>query len=297
VSVASQRICVAHLVRRSNPISAFRAFLNSYALCPAGATHDLLIIFKGFARSAGLAPYEALLQGVRHRRTFVSDFGFDMRPYLKIGREQPYQFFLFLNSFSRLLVPGWLELLFRHAGNSRVGLVGATGSLQSILSDAPVLRAEARLRPSILSRASLIALRHARYIVSIRRKFPAFPNAHVRTNAFLVSREVLEKVRCPPLLTKWSAYRFESGVHGMTRQIEAAGLVPLLAGADGRAYEPKDWPEARTFWISEQENLLVSDNQTRAYTEGNVALRERLAFFAWRRRPDGSPREDLPIFS
>jgi hypothetical protein len=67
-----------------------------------------------------------------------------------------------------------------------------------------------------------------------------------------------------------------------------------VAGADGRAYEAQHWPEARTFWISLQENLLVADNQTRAYAEGSDAARERLAYFAWRRRPDGSARPEPP---
>jgi hypothetical protein len=284
--VADPQLCVAHLVRRANPISALKAFLDSYARCPSGIPHDLLIIFKGFSRPSDLAPYEACLAGVGHRRVFVSDYGFDVRPYLKVVREQPYRYFMFLNSFSQVLVPGWLDLLFRHAGKPRVGLVGATGSHQSIVSDAPVLWAERR--------AAVNALRRARYVLSIWRRFPEFPNHHVRTNGFLASRDVLLHVRHAPILTKWAAYRFESGVGSMTRQVVGAGLIPLLAGADGRAYAPADWPQAKTFWISRQENLLVSDNQTRAYADGDGEVRERLAYFAWHRRPDGTLRAQAP---
>jgi hypothetical protein len=286
LSVADPQLCVAHLVRRSNPLSALRGFVESYARFPAGMPHDLLIIFKGFPRGGGLAPYETCLEGVAHKRVFFSDYGFDVRPYLKVAREQPYRYFMFLNSFSRLLAPGWLELLFRHAGKPRVGLVGATGSHQSIVSDAPLLWAERR--------AAVNALRRARYALSIWRRFPEFPNHHLRTNGFLASREVLLRVRHAPILTKWAAYRFESGVGSMTRQVAEAGLTPLVAGADGRAYEPDAWPESHTFWISRQENLLVSDNQTRAYADGDDAVRERLAYFAWRRRPDGTPRAQAP---
>lgn len=275
-------VCVAHLVRRSNPLSALEQFLESYRKHPAGVAHDLLIIFKGFAGAPSRAPCEALLQGVEHRRMFVRDYGFDVRPYLKAGREQPHRFFVFLNSFSRVLVPGWLELLLRHAGPG-VGLVGATGSHQSPLDDSAIMRREAKpLR------------RLARYLVDIRGRFAPFPNPHLRTNAFLVSKDVITRVRARPMVTKWSAYRFESGIESMTRQVMAAGLKPLLAGRDGRAYEPQDWPHARTFWIGEQENLLVADNQTRAYQDASRAQRERLAFFAWRRHPDGSTRSDVP---
>jgi hypothetical protein len=276
-------VCVAHLVRRANPLSALQQFLDSYRRHPAGAAHELLIIFKGFAGAASLAPCDALLQGVEHRRMFMRDFGFDVRPYLKAGREQPHDFFVFLNSFSRILVPGWLEHLLRHVRRPGVGIVGASGSHQSPLSDSALLRREKKK-----------LLRLGRYAASIRGRFAPFPNPHVRTNAFIVSKRVLERVRSRPILTKWSAYRFESGLQSLTRQVVAAGLTPLIAGRNGDAYQPADWPHAGTFWIGEQENLLVSDNQTRAYEQGSQPFRERLAYFAWRRYPDGRVRQDVP---
>jgi len=273
---------VAHLVRHSNGPLPLEQFLDSYRKHPAGVAHDLLLIFKGFSGAASLAPCEALLQGLAHRRMFVRDYGFDVRPYLKAGREQPHRFFVFLNSFSRILVPGWLELLLRHA-KPGVGLIGATGSHQSPLDDSAIMRREAKRLRRLL-----------RYVVDIRGRFAPFPNPHVRSNAFLVSKEVITRLRARPMVSKWSAYGFESGIDSMTRQVVAAGLKPVLAGRDGRAYEVEDWPQARTFWIGEQENLLVSDNQTRAYETGSAALRERFAFFAWRRYPDGRARHDVP---
>jgi len=297
LTVNAEEICVAHLVRRVNDFAAFRAFLESYRSCPAGIAHQLLIIFKGFSREAQLAPYDELLKDFSHQRAFVRDAGFDVRPYVKVARDYPYRFFAFLNSFSRVLVPGWLEAMYRHVRRPRVGIVGATGSHQSILADFQMLRFEFRPSRSLLWRAAAIGFRHARYFALTRGRFTGFPNYHVRTNGFLVSRDIMSKIRCGPVLTKWDAYRFESGAAGMTPQIMAAGLTPLVVGADGVAYEPENWPDARTFWISRQENLLISDNQTRAYTNGSEALRDRLAFHAWRRRPDGTPRQDLPPLS
>ena len=276
-------VCVAHLVRRANPLSALEQFVDSYRRHPAGAGHELLLIFKGFPGPASVASCAPVLEGLKHRRMFVRDFGFDVRPYLKAGREQPHDFFVFLNSFSRILVPGWLDNLLHHAARPGVGVVGATGSHQSPLSDSPILRRERKK-----------LLRLGRYAVSIRGRFPPFPNPHLRTNAFLISKRILEQLRAGPILTKWSAYRFESGIQSLTRQVMAAGLKPLVAGRNGEAYDSPDWPQARTFWIGRQENLLVSDNQTRAYDQGSAAFRERLAYFAWRRHPDGRSREDIP---
>ena len=287
-------ICVAHLVRRANGIDALRAFLESYRHHPAGTRHELVLIFKGFSGGPDLAPYDALLEGVPHKRTFVRDFGYDVRPYIKAAREQPYEHFCFLNSFSRILVAGWLELLYRHIRTPGVGVVGATASWQSLASDYQSFRRAQRPDLPAYGQPLLPLYRYLRYKVSIRGEFPEFPNYHMRTNAFMVGRQAMAGLRAGPLLRKWDAFRFESGRAGMTPQIMAAGLRALVVGADGRGYEPADWPHARTFWIAQQENLLVSDNRTRAYQEGDSVLREQLAFRAWRRYPDGRSRTEVP---
>jgi hypothetical protein len=297
LSSPARELCVAHLVRRGNPISAFQEFLDSYARFPAGIAHDLLIILKGFSNDRQLSPYEALLDGIRHRRVFLKDVGFDVGAYLKVAREHDYRFFLFINSFSRIQVAGWLESMYRHAIEPGIGIVGATGSHQSISSDFHALRWESRPSQSQLRWIASLGWRHARFYLHIRDRFPAFPNYHVRTNAFLVSRAVLTGLRGSRISNKWDAYRYESGGDGMTQQILGAGLIPVVVGADGRAYRPAQWQDARTFWISDQENLLISDNQTRAYSEGSSGLRERLAFHAWRTRPDGTPRTDPAPFA
>jgi hypothetical protein len=292
--VTANEICVAHLVRRANGSAAFQAFLDSYRQHPAGVPHALLLIFKGFSRPEELAPYDAILEGVPHERTHVRDFGYDVRPYVKVAREYRYRYFVFLNSFSQVLVPGWLEMLYRHAQRPGVGIVGATGSQQSLASDYEVFKREMREDFPNYLQALLPVYRHLRYLMAIRGRFPAFPNYHIRTNAFMIARDVIRRLRTEMVLVKWNAYRFESSIHGMTHQIVAAGLLPFVVGADGHGYEPPDWPHARTFWIARQENLLVSDNQTRNYDEGPEMLRERLAFHAWRRYPDGRPRTDVP---
>jgi hypothetical protein len=289
-------ICLAHLVRRANGVGAFRGFLDSYRRNAAGAPHDLLLIFKGFSRPEDLLAHEAILEGLPHKRIFVRDFGYDVRPYVKVVREYPHRHFVFLNSFSRVLLPGWLEILYRHARREQVGIVGATASYQSLASDYHDFKRAPRAGLPAYVQPLLPLYRYLRYVLAIRGQFPEFPNPHVRTNAFMVARGVMTGLRTETYLRKWDAYRFESSRYGMTHQIMAAGLRALVVGADGCAYEPPDWPHARTFWISQQENLLVSDNRTRLYDEASTAVREQLVFRAWRRHPDGRPRTEVPEF-
>jgi hypothetical protein len=287
-------ICVVHLARRGNDSSAFRGFIESYRLHPANVGHDLLIIFKGYSPRDDLAAYNSALEGLPHNRIFLPDFGFDVRPYVNVARKQTHRYLMLLNSFSQILVPGWLEPFLRAIRRPGVGLVGATGSHQSVYSDFHLLQGELRQAGSRLHRLTVGSLRYARYFTSIRGRFAPFPNYHIRTNAFMVRRDILASMKCSLMLRKWDAYAFESGLNSLTRNVTNGGQRALVVGADGNEYEAPEWPAAKTFWIREQENLLVADNQTRAYALGSNALRDRLAYYAWRRRPDGSARNDVP---
>jgi hypothetical protein len=83
------------------------------------------------------------------------------------------------------------------------------------------------------------------------------------------------------VLTKIQAYRLESGKNSITKQVEKMGLKPLIVGRDGRGYEQHDWNISETFWHGEQENLLISDNQTRKYDTSDLIWRQKWERFAW----------------
>jgi hypothetical protein len=68
-------------VRRQNGLAPLDRFLVSYRAHPAGAAHELVILFKGFRGDGGTQGHDALLEGLPHRRLFVSDRGFDLNPY------------------------------------------------------------------------------------------------------------------------------------------------------------------------------------------------------------------------
>lgn len=274
-------LCVAHLVRERNGPGPFAAFLDSYRRHPAGVGHDLLVIFKGFGGGAALAPYRELLGGLPFRPFEVPDEGFDIVPYFKAAARFDYRHFCFLNSFSVILDDGWLEKLYAPARAAGVGVVGATGSWESLYAD--YLRRWRRERSRWLYRGMLACeWAKLRAALRLRAQFGPFPNPHVRTNAFVVARDLLSRLEVGELKRKEDAHRFESGRAGMTRQIVALGLRPLVAGRDGRAYEWADWRESLTFRSGEQQNLLVSDNQTRQYAEADEPTRRVLREFAWR---------------
>ncbi len=292
------RIGVFHLVRKKNGLEPFLRFLTSYRCMPAEEEHDLVVIFKGFNGPSDLAPYREQLEGVPHREMSVKDSGFDIMPYFAAAESNEYRYLCFFNSFSVLREGGWLRKLFSNLRKSGVGIVGATGSWQS--SSSYWEKRMARRAASKSEHRDLSDYPVAREIVLfyMRRWFPPFPNYHIRTNAFLVPRDIFLPCRPRRVFIKYDAYRFECGWTGMTRQIMARDLRALIVGRDGAGYEKDQWWESNTYWRSAQENLLVEDKQTRQYSNGTPEWREILTRHAWgdfgRSEPAGFPGGDSP---
>jgi hypothetical protein len=111
--------------------------------------------------------------------------------------------------------------------------------------------------------------------------YSPFPAPHLRTNAFLIRRKVMLRLKTWDMSVKNDAYRFESGKQGMSNQILQMGLKVLVAGRNGRAYEPDAWPLSETLFQGDQHNLLLSDNHTRDYAAGNAFRRALLSRLAW----------------
>jgi hypothetical protein len=270
-------IGVAHLVRARNGIQPFRSFLESYERCRGGVSHDLLIIFKGFSGRAEAEPYRELLKPFGHKEVFVSDVGFDLRAYSVASRHFKYSYFCFLNSFSIFLDENWLAKISALAVQPGIGLVGATGSYESmytsLLTGQVHHKSEGGIFPAYMGEA--LHLRLNKFF------FSPFPNPHIRTTAFMLQREVMLKVWPRYILTKASAYFFENGKRSLTRRIQRLGLKVLVTGKDGRAYETNDWAGSNTFRQSAQENLLVADNQTRQYTNADFDKRKQLSRLSW----------------
>ncbi len=286
---------MVHLVRAANGIGPLQAFVDSYDLHPAGVAHELLLLFKGFEKLLP-AEYEQLLKGVAHVRHFVPDQGFDVDAYFEVAREHQADVLCFLNSFSVILADGWLDKLHCALVANDAGMVGATGSWQSVSSN----YADAHPEPLALdARRPAWKRRLIRWFPFLRKIVPAlrwfllrgmfdrFPNDHLRTNAFMLRRETALGVRIAPIRRKFDAYRFESGRDCLTRQVLQTGKAVLVVGRDGKAFGARQWHLSNTFWRRAQENLLVADNQTRAYEDSDADGRAMYSALAW--GPEADP--------
>jgi hypothetical protein len=296
-------LALVHLVRKANGPEPFQEFLESYRAVDAGADHDLVLLLKGFDSEREADETAALAGGLEARRIYVDDTGFDVGAYRTAADRLEHARVCFVNSFTTARAPGWLGLLDSALRLPDAGIAGATGSwgshwaflrfnlgLPTPYRDAFSSRAWAQTQVTRLTSDTRrvpapIWLRHLiGTLIALPffvGRFESFPAAHIRTNGFVIERELMRSLERTPVHRKYDAFVVEGGLKSVTRQIEGLGLRPLIAGADRQVYDVTDWARSGVFWQRDQENVLLEDNQTRAYRDADLDLRRYFATFAW----------------
>ena len=294
-------IYLYRFVEGENPV---RRFLQSYRDHPAGIEHDLHVIFKGFPDRHQLELGRALFADIPINSIDLEDEGYDIGSYVTAAKAVSNRRLIFLNTFSQIITRDWLRHFDRALTAPDVGLVGATGSWLSNASgyEGALKRLFYRIRhfPTQLRELSNRrsgdgpkgALKMQKR--SLRRylqspfdylycifEYGRYPNPHIRTNAFMIERSRFLSLNFPSFKKKVEAYRFESGRRSLTKQVMGQGLQPVVVGRNGNIYAIDQWKSSATFWINDQVNLLIADNRTCDYAEGDEELREYLEDAAW----------------
>ncbi len=204
--------------------------------------HPLTLACKGF-RDGDINADGSLLA---ERVIMLPDVGFDIGSYRRAALEVDAEYVCFLNSFARPVVNGWLDMLLYVAQMPETGIAGATGSWEGV-EGAP------------------------------------FPNPHIRSNAFVMRRDLFLSLDLPEPQTKMDACMLEAGPRSITRQVLDLGLAAEIVNGNSERWDitgPAPW-ESRTFRWGGQEQLLVADNRTDAYTQAPADERAYLERLAW----------------
>ncbi|MGO4337456.1 hypothetical protein AB4037_21315 [Labrys sp. KB_33_2] len=253
------RITVIFLWRKINDTRYLCAFLGSLKDNPAGSSYDLVIAAKGYDPNEPI-PYTDSLATLPNLNIKIMHFPDEVPPTAVIRQAAAActtEFILPLISWSRILAPNWLSLyLAAFDSIPDCGIVGASGGYECLNEDTP------------------------------------FPNVGIRSNAFMVRTEIFNSLDAGPQVTQLDGSSFEAGPNGMTKQIVAKGLRPVIVDRFGGHWFPEDWPKSQTFRLAEQEGLLIADNRTIQYTCGSRRKRARLVKRCWgadARSVPGSP--------
>lgn len=334
-------IGVLYLARLAEGPDHFAAFADSYRKHPASIAHELVVVAKGFEAPADFDKLAAVFDGIPHRVIPLDDaIGFDIQAYRLAATQIDDDYVCCLNTFSIVRADDWLKKLHDGIARPGIGLVGATGSFESIQDmmqvvsrlqfvltrpaafDAALVRAfgwlvphfdvptwqalhsrYARLRRHIgdllrrRPKADAIIPEHKRDWRSAvlnnpdhyLQQYPAFPNPHIRSNAFMVRRDDFLATPLQEGTDKTSGSVFESGSSGMSGTILASGRRLLVVGANGQGYELPDWPSCGAFRSGSQSNLLVSDNQTDAFDAMNPEVKLTHQIMTWGVAKAGAP--------
>jgi hypothetical protein len=311
---AAELPCVVHLVRAVNGPGSLRGFVAAMRAHPPGIEHELVLAMKGFASEAEAAPYIEEALDLAPRIEFFPDLGLDLGLYFAAAARLRRSRYCFVNSHTRPVVDGWLAKLDTAFHLPDVGMVGATGAWSSFHSWVmyslglpsfyrsvlpPVHQARALLleidfeQLGVERRSTLDFLRTRLGLLSQLPEellaFPPFPTPHLRNTTFMVSHDVLRRMRLFVVRNKMDTYVLESGSLNITRQAQEMGLRTLVVDSAGAVYEPSEWYCSGTLWQGEQERLLTVDNRTRAYEHGSTMRRRVLSGLAWGLHADPSP--------
>ncbi|MGK2877390.1 MAG: hypothetical protein ACSLFF_02250 [Solirubrobacterales bacterium] len=237
-------------------------FVESYSEFAAGIDHELVVAACGDTAETPVAPLLESFAAIPHTVEHFHGERTDLKTYRELVDRRPdANEFVFCNSYSRVLAPNWLNILVGALHEPGVGIVGPGGSFETPVN-------------SLRFYAGLLYL----------PTFPTFPNPHVRTSCFAITRSSIEQTRwTPEIKTKRATYRLEGGRQSLTRQLQKVGLRPIVVGRDGKSYEIDEWSKSATFRAGGQRNLLVSDLRTENYDDGDDAEKAWLAGLAWGR--------------
>ncbi|HXC45163.1 MAG TPA: hypothetical protein VNU24_01050 [Solirubrobacteraceae bacterium] len=257
--MTSAGLCLVYLVWAPQGPEPVARFAESYRRHAAGVEHVVAVALKGMRAGQDRSPWERALEGVSYELLEMPDGVLDLGSYRQAAERVRAERYCFVNTASEILGEGWLGHLDRHLRGAGVGLVGAAGSYESAYSSAP-----RPLRP-------------------FRRDFDPFPNPHIRTNGFALTRELLASLDWSLPRRKLEAWRLESSRRGISAQVRERGLELVVVGRDGHAYPPERWRESATFRSGAQLNQMLGDNRTREYDTAPQGRRLQLEQMAWGR--------------
>ena len=209
------------------------------------------MVFKGYSDAEHLAEGQSYFEDLPHVPIHTHDAGFDIGCYQRVAHEMREELVCFLNTKSEILCANWLRYLAYHLDRPGVGLVGNTGSYESLHCLIPAIR--------------------------------EFPNPHIRTNAFLIRRQLFSRIADRfDIRTKIDGWMFECGPDGLSQQVLREGMQLLVIDRRGDAHHISHWQESGTY-CTPNSAPLIGDDTYRKYLVDDPAGRRDKAASVWGR--------------
>ena len=283
----SNKIAVCYLARFpskksfQSDMKKWTKFIDSYKKNISGVDHTLWVIVKGSEAKKAVNIFKNL--EIELRTLVVKDNGFDLGSYTEFAKLIKPEWLFLLNSNSEIMRDDWLLKFLNIAQSNKLSVVGSMASFSSYADGG------AASFYKIHSRDIFSYLRQIRDTLNrfkYSSLFSKYPNPHVRTNALLVKSEVwLLYFKDKKIETKLDCYLSESGIDSFYNFIVNKYGDFGIVGSDMILRYKSEWYFNGAFRTPLQDDyLLISDNQSRIYSQSNNQLfRDRLQFESWRR--------------
>ncbi|MDQ6756637.1 MAG: hypothetical protein M3004_06845 [Bacteroidota bacterium] len=283
---AKRNISVVYLIWLPAGTESFYKFIYSYLHNIAGLSHQLIMLFKDSEiDSKDTDPYHRYLEEMNiHYTSLYFKGGLDIDAYFFAAKNISKDLILFLNTNSILLSDNWLLKMYDNIIKENVAMVAATGSFQSYSSTAFIRNSWQYERQKSFSHNFRKYKLFIKSFFYYKLFFKSFPNPHLRTNGFMIWKNIFLEIKYKPLTSKLRAYSFESGRNSITNQILKNNKNVLVVDKFGNKYEINSWYDSKTFWSFNQENLLIADNQTKKYLSASENKRRIYTLIAWGRK-------------
>jgi hypothetical protein len=261
------------------------SFLNLYKQQESIISHRLFIVFNGYKNKQDIIPFLDIIKKLKIEASILyTRSKFDISAYFFFAKKNSAEYLLFFNTYSQPLHHNWLSYYINAIQQPDIGAVGATGSWGNKFRDNQY-RTFLKMR--------MLSLFSIKEIIKYRFNYYPTIQPHLRTNAFMVKRADFMNIKYHlfrPFIfnllhlfkeSKLTTECFEHGINGFTRQLVKKNLRVVVIDKFGRIYDTAQWKDSNTFWNSNQENLLVADNQTLKYTNGSLIDRKNLHYLAF----------------
>ncbi len=269
-------LSVVYLFWEKSSFESFKNFINSYSL--QSVNYQVEIYFKGDSQSFEDHKNYLSLNKINHSIHFIESEGLDIHSYFNIANISKTKYILFFNSNSILLYKNVLQNYISVLENlgENAGIIGATASRGNILN------------------TFLISIIFYIFNFDLKKLFESFLGTliyyknfsitktfSIRTNAFIVNREVFLSYPNHIYKTKKKCYEFESGINSITNFFLEKKFAVKFIDKNCQIFDKENCKLSNVFWKQNQENLLVSDNQTRLYNDASLKEKQFYSKIAW----------------
>jgi hypothetical protein len=247
-------------------------FIRYYKKFKSGYKHELLICFKGFSNDNKIISYWK--NKIRLKYTFYLDKelknDFDIGSFFRVANDNPGRLILFLNSYAFPNCENWLKIYVDNYEYNSV--VGAHGSYASLSSECLSFKYK-----------NLSIYKSIKYGIYHLFFCKLFPNPHIRTSNFLIkANDFLSlKYNKNKFVNKIFTNYFESGRYGMSNQLLKKKFKLLVVNSMNKKFNVDKWNESKTAFLSNQDNLVISDHRTRQFDTLNVNQKKQLSKLNW----------------